>query len=225
MNLTRMPDIGSRASAIVALAFSIVLAAAGAASSQLRVQGQLAQVDATFVCPESLPSDEARQDAVKLCLEEVAAIEPQINVREVVSYRVALLRKHRCSETLRNIGELGGGAAPSQLYVRRAQIDLSVVKRFYGYLAAADGDRASELVIPEKRYSGPLSAAELTHYYAPMRVPLNLQLVELAPDGSVGVRHSYQLRGGRWCNGSANLYMTSRGSERLIGRIDAHHGC
>ena len=58
-----------------------------------------------------------------------------------------------------------------------------------------------------------------------MRVPLNLHLVELAPDGSVGVRYSYQLSTGRWCEGSANLYMTNRGAERLIGRIDAHHGC
>ena len=74
--------------------------------------------------------------------------------RRSLSYRIALLRKHRCYQTLRNIAELGGSGAPSDFDSQTAQIDLSVARRFYGYLAAGDGERACELVIPEKRYGG-----------------------------------------------------------------------
>jgi hypothetical protein len=214
---------GAVLSALAAVALMIGIA--GSAHAQLRVQSELAQVDRTFICPESLPSDEARLDAAKLFVEQVAAIEPHLTIGELIGYRLTLLRKHGCTQTLRYIGELSGSGSPSPLFAGAATPDLIVARKFYDDLAAGDGEQASALVIPEKRQSGPLSAGELTRFYAQMRVPLQLHSLELVPDGSVGVRYSYVAAGGHRCVGSANLYMTTRDGRRLIGRIDAHHGC
>ena len=64
--------ISVAASAAIAAIF-VFLGVNVAAHSQLAVKEKLAQIDRTFVCPESLPSDDARKDAVKLFLEELAA--------------------------------------------------------------------------------------------------------------------------------------------------------
>jgi ethanolamine utilization microcompartment shell protein EutL len=66
-------------------AIVVLLAGNTAAHAQLAVQQTLAQIDRTFVCPESLPSDEARNDALKLFLEEVAAVQPTITVKQLTS--------------------------------------------------------------------------------------------------------------------------------------------
>jgi hypothetical protein len=81
----------------------VLLAGNTAAHAQLAVQQKLAQIDRTFVCPESLPSDEARNDAVKLFLEEAAAVQPTITVKQLTEFRVAMLKKHKCRATLANI--------------------------------------------------------------------------------------------------------------------------
>jgi hypothetical protein len=76
-----------------------------ATSGQLPVQDKLDQIDRTFVCPESLPSDEARQDATKLFVEQVQAADPNATIKSLVEYRMSLLAKHGCVETLKNIHE------------------------------------------------------------------------------------------------------------------------
>lgn len=47
-----------------------VLALTAAASGALPVQQKLDQIDRTFICPEDLPSDEARDAAMKLFVEQ-----------------------------------------------------------------------------------------------------------------------------------------------------------
>lgn len=69
----------------------------------LPVQQKLDQIDRTFVCPESLPSNEARTDAMKLFVEQLRAVEPNLTVRNIVEYRYSLLEKHGCVKTLENI--------------------------------------------------------------------------------------------------------------------------
>jgi len=69
-------------------------------SSLLPVQQKLDQLDRTFICPEDLPSDEARQSAVLLFLEQVRAIEPNLTVKSLIEYRQSLLVKHDCTKTL-----------------------------------------------------------------------------------------------------------------------------
>jgi hypothetical protein len=69
------------------------------------------RIDRTFVCPESLPDDEARNDALKLFLAEVAAVQPTITVKQLTEFRVAMLRKHQCRATLANIGVAAAATA------------------------------------------------------------------------------------------------------------------
>jgi hypothetical protein len=82
--------------------FALLLAAPQ--DGTLPVQRKLDQIDRTFVCPERLPSDEAREDAVKLFIAQVQAAEPNLTVRDLIAYRQALLVKHKCTATLANIG-------------------------------------------------------------------------------------------------------------------------
>lgn len=88
---------------IVALSLSAAMVAS-ASQAQTAEQNMVAQIDRTFVCPEALPSDEARNDALKLFLEQAAAAKPSITLAEVTQFRVAMLRKHQCNETLANLG-------------------------------------------------------------------------------------------------------------------------
>ena len=91
--------------ALIAVGTIVVLLAGNtAAHAQSAVQRKLAQIDRTFVCPESLPSDEARNHALTLFLEELAAVQPTITVKQLTEFRVAMLRKHQCRATLANIG-------------------------------------------------------------------------------------------------------------------------
>jgi hypothetical protein len=88
----------------------MMILAAGQTEPILPVQQKLEQIDRTFICPESLPSDEARQDAVKLFVEQLRAIEPNLTIRNLVEYRMALLEKHGCTKTLENIKKGGSEA-------------------------------------------------------------------------------------------------------------------
>lgn len=66
----------------------------------LPVQKKLNQIDRTFVCPESLPSDAAREDALRLFIAQVQAAEPNLTVQALTEYRISLLEKHQCRDTL-----------------------------------------------------------------------------------------------------------------------------
>ncbi len=75
-----------------------------ATHAQTTEQSMVPQIDRTFVCPEVLPSDEARRDALKLFLDQVVAAKQNITIAEITEFRVAMLRKHQCNQTLANIG-------------------------------------------------------------------------------------------------------------------------
>ena len=74
-------------------------------SAQTKEQKIVAQIDRSFICPEALPSDDARKAALQLFISQVAAAKPRITVNELTAFRVAMLRKHGCAQTLANIGE------------------------------------------------------------------------------------------------------------------------
>lgn len=67
------------------------------AGQVLPVQQTLDQIDRTFICPETLPSDEAREDANRLFIEQLMVVEKKLTVRIVIEYRQALLIKHHCT--------------------------------------------------------------------------------------------------------------------------------
>ena len=84
----------------------IVLLAAmfsACAQAQSADKDKLSQVDRNFVCPESLPSDAARQEAVKQYLLAVGDAWPGVTVDQMIAFRVALLNKHKCTKTLEAI--------------------------------------------------------------------------------------------------------------------------
>lgn len=83
----------------------MLLALAVQAGAILPVQRKLEQIDRTFICPESLPSDEAREDAVKLFIAQLRAIEPELSIRNLVEHRQSLLIKHGCTKTLESSGK------------------------------------------------------------------------------------------------------------------------
>ena len=114
-------------------------------------------------------------------------------------------------------------AAPSPTAVA-AEDPVSVVRAFYTALGHADGASASVLVVPEKRASGPFSAAALNRFYGAMRPPIGLSSAAPNGDGSVSVRYHYVYAGGRVCNGAAEVQTTTRGGQTLISGIRAA-GC
>jgi hypothetical protein len=67
-------------------------------------QAKLAEIDRTFVCPESLPTFEAKEASLKQFLGQVGALGP-VTVSEMIDLRMRLLTKHGCTETLRKIHE------------------------------------------------------------------------------------------------------------------------
>ncbi|WP_159982605.1 MULTISPECIES: hypothetical protein [unclassified Novosphingobium] len=77
-----------------------ILALTAAASNFLPVQQKLDQIDRTFICPEDLPSDEARDAAMNLFVEQVRSLDPSATVANLVAYRYSLLVKHQCVKTL-----------------------------------------------------------------------------------------------------------------------------
>ena len=107
-------------------------------------------------------------------------------------------------------GNQGGGA-------------LGVVTAFYEALGRGDGVSASELVIPEKRNFGPLSASAMTQFYSRLSEPLRLIAVSQRDDGSIIARYTYrEAMKKKRCDEQALLTLQERGSELLIEQIKAN---
>lgn len=82
------------------------LALAPLAAAQSEAQDQLAQFDATFVCPDKLPTFEAHNEALKRFIEVTSAIRPAMTDLEVTNFRLALLHRHHCDKTIRKMRQL-----------------------------------------------------------------------------------------------------------------------
>lgn len=65
----------------------------------------LSEVDfsKTFHCPEALPSDSARADAVHNFLLWAQQSHPDLTIEEIVELRIRLLEEHHCEKTLSRI--------------------------------------------------------------------------------------------------------------------------
>ena len=64
---------------------------------------QVSTIDHLFVCPETLPSDQARTDALSNFMESMSKAAPDEGIVDVLRYRKLLLQKHACTETLRSL--------------------------------------------------------------------------------------------------------------------------
>lgn len=61
------------------------------------------QFDSQFRCPESLPSTQARDQAVRQYVDWVRQNHGNWTVTQLVTFRFQLLEKHHCEQTLKNI--------------------------------------------------------------------------------------------------------------------------
>ena len=99
------------------------------------------------------------------------------------------------------------------------------MQTFYKGLAAADGDRAASVVVPEKRSAGPLSARSIHHFYSSLRAPLRIARLYPLDDHTIMVRYNFVAPGGARCEGAARVTTIVRGGEVLVQNVRALNGC
>jgi hypothetical protein len=99
------------------------------------------------------------------------------------------------------------------------------VRAFYSALSAGDGASAAQLVVPEKRQGGPLSAGALSRYYSSFRRPLRVRSVAHVDEKTTRVAYDYVLADGRLCRGEAAVEVVQRDGESLVSRIRTQGPC
>jgi hypothetical protein len=85
----------------------------------------LADIDRTFVCPETLPDQASRNSAIGSFMRDMTEAAPKDTIPEAMEYRRALLAKHGCTDTLRNLAAhdaaVRAGAVLDQAWVPLGQ--------------------------------------------------------------------------------------------------------
>lgn len=100
----------------------------------------------------------------------------------------------------------------------------AVVRAFYAALGRGDGERASALVVAEKRSSRAYSPEAISRFYG--RLAEAIRLTGLTPLAPGAYRVSYRYSAGRSrCDGEAVVSLTSRNGRDLIRSIRALNGC
>lgn len=74
-----------------------------AAQGTIADSEQLHRVDKAFVCPENLPNDVARVQALAKFDADMAKAVKDITIDQLGAARLYLLKKHRCFATLANL--------------------------------------------------------------------------------------------------------------------------
>jgi hypothetical protein len=93
----------------------ILLAAAFALPAHAEPdKAKLAEIDRTFTCPETLADGAAKQTALKQFVSQVGAAWPEVTIEQFTSFRMTLLEKHGCTQTLETIRQRNqdAGKAP-----------------------------------------------------------------------------------------------------------------
>ena len=87
-----------------------------------------AEIDRTFVCPEALPDDAARQRALREFFTATAKANPSETVEQATAYRLRLLQKHACKATLDHMNAadnaVRGGAVLDQAWLEVGRNDI-----------------------------------------------------------------------------------------------------
>ncbi|WP_042778667.1 hypothetical protein [Sinorhizobium fredii] len=102
---------------------------------------------------------------------------------------------------------------------------MSTTTAFYSALAAADGEAAAALVVPEKRGKGPFNEGSIHTFYSAMSMPLRLTGTTLLGADEVRVSYEYETDKGRKCRGRADVHTIYLYGRTLISRIKALDGC
>jgi hypothetical protein len=102
---------------------------------------------------------------------------------------------------------------------------MSTTTAFYSALAAADGEAAAALVVPEKRGKGPFNETSIRSFFGAMSVPLRLTGTTMRARDDVRVSYEYTTDKGRRCRGRADVETVYLYGRTLISRIKALEGC
>ncbi|MEP6967471.1 MAG: hypothetical protein ABI906_05280 [Pseudomonadota bacterium] len=116
-------------------------------------------------------------------------------------------------------------SAPAPRFARAAPTPIELARAFYGDLAIGDGDGASQLVVPDKRGSGPFSPEALTGFYASLTKPVRLVSAYPHSGGAVLVHYRFTAAGGHSCDGDADVRTGWVDGRLLIESIHAYSGC
>ncbi len=78
-------------------------------------KAKLAEIDRSFTCPETLPDGAAKQNALKQFVDQVAAAWPEVTIAQFTAFRMTVLEKHGCTQTLEAVRQHNqdSGKAPS----------------------------------------------------------------------------------------------------------------
>ena len=68
---------------------------------------RMAQIDRLFTCPENLPSDNARIEAIAKFDSEMKLAVRKLTLDQLGEARMYLLKKHRCYVSLANLAQNG----------------------------------------------------------------------------------------------------------------------
>lgn len=102
---------------------------------------------------------------------------------------------------------------------------MTSIQGFYLALAAGDGNEAVRFLVPEKRSSGPLSAAAITGFYGRLREPLSLLNVKPTGPSEFRVRYTFVPASLKRCEGEAIVQTVRLQDENLISSIRTLNGC
>jgi hypothetical protein len=102
---------------------------------------------------------------------------------------------------------------------------VSLVRSFYEALAAGDGERAAQLIVPPKRDFGPYNPRAMSAFYGSLAEPIQLTAAYPHSGGSVFVRYRFTARGGHVCDGAADVRTAWVEGALLIDSIHSYSGC
>jgi hypothetical protein len=127
------------------------------------------------------------------------------------------IRYEVLSDDLRPAAQPGEVESPSD--------PMGIAYAFYGALSVADGERASALVVPDKRGRGPFNEQSIRKFFGAMLEPLKLREIKMIDDATVMVRYSYRTTSGQICDGRATVRTVKQFARLFIQGIKALDGC
>ncbi len=101
----------------------------------------------------------------------------------------------------------------------------AVVRAFYEALGRADGRAAAELVVPERRTSGPFAPEAISRFYSTLAEPLRLVSVRSLGGDAVEARYRYRKPSGVACDGASVATVVRSTAGAFISRIKPSNGC
>jgi hypothetical protein len=99
-----------------------------------------------------------------------------------------------------------------------------VVTSFYNALSSGDGEVASQLIVPEKRYKPAFSASGLSNFYGHLKSHLSVIGIERRSSITFLVHYTFATNRTS-CDGQAFVTTTTRERENYILSIKALNGC